>query len=244
MTKKIAQFRLKIIFSRNWAGIADYDYDYDFKKVRLRKRSMTDDNYSAKIHTYSALSGCYLPPDENLQDLVNQLSLNIIGWIPEAETPLKFMLSDLKKQGNDLSQMTLDYSRLFLGPFETLAPPFGSIYLNPSKKMIMDETTAEVADLYVKAGLDLNKDFHYPADHITAELEFMHYLYFQEQASMNKDDKEKADELQKLRSEFFNKHLGKWGSTFTGKVESSAQMDFYRQLALVTRMVLSKEAQK
>ena len=204
---------------------------------------MTDDNYSAKIYTYSALSGCYLPPDENLQNLVNQLSLNLMEWIPEAEKPLEFMLNNLKKQENGRSELTLDYSRLFLGPFETLVPPFGSVYLNPSKKMIMDETTAEVADLYVKAGLDLNEDFHYPADHIAAELEFMHYLYFQEQAAMNNDDKEKVDELQKLRSEFFNNHLGKWGPTFTRKVESNAQMDFYRQLAFVTRMVLSTEAQ-
>jgi TorA maturation chaperone TorD len=205
---------------------------------------MTDNNYSAKIYTYSALSGCYLPPDENLQNLVNQLRLNIMGWIPKAVKALDFMLNDLNKQENGLSQMTLDYSRLFLGPFETLAPPFGSIYLNPSRKMVMDETTTEAADLYVKAGLDLNEDFHYPADHITVELEFMHYLYFQEQAAMNKDNKEKADELRYLRLEFFRNHLGKWGTTFTGKVESSAQMDFYRQLALVTRMVLSKEAQK
>jgi len=204
---------------------------------------MTDNNYSAKIYTYSALSGCYLPPDENLQNLVNQLSLNLMEWIPEAEKPLEFMLNDLKKQENGRSELTLDYSRLFLGPFETLVPPFGSVYLNPSKKMIMDETTAEVVDLYVKAGLDINEDFHYPADHITAELEFMHYLYFQEQAAMNKDNKKKADELRSLRLEFFRNHLGKWGPAFARKVESNAQMDFYRQLAFVTRMVLSTEAQ-
>lgn len=203
---------------------------------------MSDSNNITKINAYSSLSGCYLPPDENLSGLLDQFRQNLGSWIPEAQKHLDSMTNKLHNLKNDLQELTLDYSRLFLGPFEVLAPPFGSVYLNQHKKMIMDETTAEVENMYSKAGLNVDDGFNNPADHIAAELEFMHYLYFQEQVALGSGNKNRADELKEHRSKFFKKHLGKWGPTFARKVEENAQMDFYRQLGLLTRLVLAAEA--
>ena len=196
----------------------------------------------SKINIYSALSGCYFPPDENLNVFLDQLEQNIGSWIPEAQKLVISMIAELQNQENGLTELILEYSRLFLGPFEVLAPPFGSVYLNPNKKMVMDETTNDVVDLYLRAGLDVDENFNNLPDHITAELEFMHYLYFQLHAALSEDKKDQADEFQKLKTDFFHNHLGKWGITFTDKVRENAQMDFYRRLGQVTRMVLSAEA--
>jgi putative dimethyl sulfoxide reductase chaperone len=205
---------------------------------------MSDSNNISKLNAYSALSGCYLPPDKNLGVLLDQFRENLGSWIPEAQKYLDSMTSELQNQENGLQELTLDYSRLFLGPFEVLAPPFGSVYLNQNKKMIMDETTGEVAEMYRNAGLEVDDSFNNPADHITAELEFMHYLYFQEHAAFGENNEKQAEKFQKIRREFFRKHLGKWGPTFAHKVQENAQMDFYRQLALVTRLVLATEAEE
>ena len=203
---------------------------------------MPDHKSLAMINTYSALSGCYLPPYENLAALVNQLEEHLESWVPQGRETLKSMIADLGKQSNGLAEMNLDYTRLFLGPFGTLAPPFGSVYLNPGKRMIMDETTEEAARMYHQAGLDLDLQFNNPADHITAELEFMHYVHHQEQAALNEGNKPKAHEFKTLRQDFFRKHIGKWGPTFCNKVEQAAQTDFYKGLGTLTRLVLAAEA--
>ncbi len=206
-----------------------------------RRTSMPDHDNLAIINTYSALSGCYLPPDENLAGLVSQLEENLGSWVPQGQEPLKSMIADLNGQSSGLTEMSLDYTRLFLGPFGVLAPPFGSVYLNAGKKMVMDETTEEVARMYLRAGLDVDRQFNNPADHITAELEFMHYLHYQEQAALNDSHDHKAHEFKSLRQEFFRKHIGKWGPTFAHKVEENAQLNFYRQLGLLTRLVLAAD---
>ncbi len=193
------------------------------------------------INTYSALSGCYLPPDENLAGLVNKLEENLGSWVPQGQEFLESMIADLNRQSSGLTEMILDYTRLFLGPFGVLAPPFGSVYLNPGKKMVMDETTEEAARMYQQAGLDVDRHFNNPADHITAELEFMHYLHHQEHAALNDKNDHKAHEFKSLRQEFFRKHIGKWGPVFAGKVEQAAQMDFYKGLGTLTRLVLAAE---
>ena len=194
---------------------------------------------SAKINVYSSLSGCYFLPDENLKYLTDQLLHSFSMWIPEAIEPVECMLNDLS---DDFMELKRDYSRLFLGPFEVLAPPCGSVYLNPGKKTLMDESTFQVEQIYRQAGLEAN-DSNNPADHITAELEFMHYLYYQEQSALNSGNEAQADLFKQYRQSFFNQHLGEWGFEFAGKVEQYAQKDFYRNLGLVTGIVLSAEAE-
>ncbi len=205
---------------------------------------MPDQDNIEIINIYSALSGCYFPPDENLAGLVIQLEENLRSWVPKAREPMASMTNYLKKQNSGLTEMIIDYSRLFLGPFGVLAPPFGSVYLNPGKKMIMDETTEEVAEMYRQAGLHMDEDFNNPADHITVELEFMHYLHHQEQAALNDSNNHKAHEFQTFRQKFFREHIGKWGPVFAAKVEQAAQTDFYKGLGSVTRLVLAAEAGK
>ena len=205
---------------------------------------MTDENNIARINTYSALSGCYFPPDENLGSYLDQLVTGLDSWVPEAREAVQSMKSELQTPENGLEDLNVDYSRLFLGPFGVLAPPFGSVYLNPAKKMVMDETTAQVEEIYLKAGLDVDADFNNPADHITVELEFMHYLHHQENTFLGENNNIKAEEFRELRSVFFRNHLGKWGQAFADKVIKNARTDFYRHLGSVTWLVLSAETRQ
>ncbi|MFN2356106.1 MAG: molecular chaperone, partial [Desulfopila sp.] len=69
--------------------------------------------------------------------------------------------------------LLVEYARLFVGPFELLAPPYGSVYLETGRRLMGDSTIA-VQHMYTNAGLTL--DVQEAPDHIALELEFMHYL--------------------------------------------------------------------
>ena len=64
-----------------------------------------------------------------------------------------------------------DFSRLFIGPFKLLAPPYGSIYLD-GNSCLMGASTMEVRQLYRNEGL--NPVIKEAPDHIAIELEFMY----------------------------------------------------------------------
>ncbi len=65
----------------------------------------------------------------------------------------------------------------FLFLFCMLAPPYGSVYLE-RERTVMGESTLDVVRRYRQEGLDISADFHDAPDHITAELEFVHFLIF------------------------------------------------------------------
>jgi putative dimethyl sulfoxide reductase chaperone len=72
-----------------------------------------------------------------------------------------------------LEALPVDYTRLFIGPFSPLAPPYESVYRGGE---VMGASTAAVMGLYRMAGFDLSGDFHEAPDHIAAELEFVYVL--------------------------------------------------------------------
>ena len=70
-------------------------------------------------------------------------------------------------------ELILDYSALFVGPFQLQAPPYGSVYLDLAKT-VNGESTAAVTEIYRSFGLDVDDSMKEPADHIAIELEFLH----------------------------------------------------------------------
>lgn len=193
----------------------------------------TDDLLScekARGETYRLLSECYLLPDENQ---------------PEKLIRLKKLLADVceevvdytPKEGEEepIDLLKIDYSRLFVGPYKLLAPPYGSVYLE-GEGTLMGNSTLDVRNRYREAGLDIS-EFHKEApDHISAELEFMYYLIFKEVESIGKADLEDAGDYLERQKRFLGDHLGAWVSEFADRVEENAETEFYKVLARCTKL--------
>jgi len=145
------------------------------------------------------------------------------------------MLGELENRSRE--ELLREYSRLFLGPFQLEAPPFGSVYLEDEGRM-MGESTAEAQRIYRECGLDLSPDFTSPPDHVAAELEFLAYLGFQERTSQ-----EATWEMffREQRAWFLDRHIGRWFPRFAENVESNTEMGFYLELTRLTGMLLESE---
>ena len=137
-------------------------------------------------------------------------------------------------------EMLVDYTRLFLGPVDTLARPYGSVWLEGQQALMQDSTMA-VQQLYDEGGFEIDDDFRELPDHVAAELEFLYLLIFREAEAAQQEDHDKLAAVTALRGRFLSDHLGAWVGPFTAAVAKGAQTLFYRELAELTRRFVGAE---
>ncbi|MBC8505514.1 MAG: molecular chaperone TorD family protein [Anaerolineales bacterium] len=183
---------------------------------------------SVRLEIYQLLAGCYSIPDRTT--LTKKASL--IAALKKSKIQFEFE-SKLTTFETSPEDLLVDYSRLFVGPYKLLAPPYGSIYLDGQRQLFGD-STVDVQSRYESAGLQFSKDFREAPDHIAAELEFLYFLIFLEVEALEKENWEAVLESLKFQESFLNDHLGAWISRFASDVEENAQTEFYKNLAIIT----------
>jgi len=142
--------------------------------------------------------------------------------------------------GQDLQELLIDYTRLFLGPVDAPARPYGSIWLGTESEL-MQESTMAVLDLYREGGFDVADDFRDLPDHVAAELEFLYLLLFRSAQAAALGDPGARDAASALRMRFMHEHLGAWIGPFARAVRSGAETDYYRALADLTEAFVRRE---
>ncbi len=131
----------------------------------------------------------------------------------------------------DRETLSLAYARLFLGPFEILASPYESFYLEPDQRL-MGPVSASVARMYAQAGLGPGKGPREAPDHVALEWEFMYYLTHQHVTTGE-------EAWSKWRRCFLSSHLDTWMPALSAAISKTGEHPFYDALsALLT--VLSK----
>ena len=81
--------------------------------------------------SYRLLSQCYYLPDEKLIEALEQAE-GLDEWHRRIGGNTWTM--------GDLDSLKVDYTRLFLGPYLLLAPPYGSLYLENTRTVMGDST--------------------------------------------------------------------------------------------------------
>lgn len=192
-------------------------------------RDITRERFRAD--SYRFLSACFCFPQKELfsqEDIFKSLTHALGGVCPEAvafSSEMEKAFSEAKEE-----ELKVEYARLFVGPYELKAPPYGSIYLDGERK-VMGNSTMEVIKLYEEAGLVMDKDFKELPDHIAVELEFMYYLIYKEVEALEKLEKDKALALEETRNHFFNRFLSPWIPPFCEKIKEATDNQFYIGLA-------------
>lgn len=133
----------------------------------------------------------------------------------------------------DLQTLLVDYTRLFLGPIDPRARPYGSSWLGGGGAPLQD-STLDVAALYREGGFDLDEIAHELPDHVAVELEFLYLLAFREFEARRDGDLAGLAAALDLQRRFLVAHLGAWVAPFTAAVRQGAETAFYRELAGLT----------
>lgn len=180
---------------------------------------------------YRLLSACFYQPEKVvfLQECIFE---NLALLLKEVSPDASAFVSEMEKAFTISSEVDLnvDYAKLFVGPNELAAPPFGSVYLDGERK-VMGDSTMEVIKMYEDQGLSIDREFGNLPDHITVELEFMYYLIYKEIEAFDKSDIATALNFIEIQKLFLNRFLGQWIQPLCDKIREGAGGEFYRTLA-------------
>lgn len=195
---------------------------------------------AATADVYRLLSACFYQPEKMFleEDLFNQLQGALALCAPQTQE--QGTLLGVAFQEETLDALLLDYSRLFLGPFEILAKPYGSVYLD-GEKIVMGESTVNALSCYRQGGFSPADDFKEMPDHVAVELEFLYLLCFREAQALANQDSAVAAENNTMRRDFLQNHLGRWVSDFGDKVRAGASSNFYKVLGELLESFIQQE---
>ena len=141
----------------------------------------------------------------------------------------------------DLETLLVDYTRLFLGPIDTLASPYGSRWTH-APAQTEDNLPLAVLDLYSEGGFETDAEFVDLPDHVAVELEFLYLLNFNKNRAAQAGRFDEADATETLKQRFLAEHLGSWIAPFSMAVQAGAETAFYRELAALTERFVRMES--
>jgi TorA maturation chaperone TorD len=197
-------------------------------------------NTTTREDIYRLLAACYYSPTAALleENCCVSLADLLEGVVPDAAK----YASDAIAAGNEssLDALAVEHARLFIGPFQLVAPPYGSIYLD-DVKTVMGDSTARVAAFYHSCGLHLADDFHELPDHFAVELEFMSYLAFKQREAAAAGNKDEVARSVSLQREFLVRFLMPWLEPFTSAIVNDGEAPFYQAVARCTAAFINAD---
>jgi len=180
-----------------------------------------------RSRVYQLLKLAFAFPDEDLYDAVRDGSL--AAALGEACAALPYdvtgiVTSDLDVAPDAYADFESEYIRLFdVGAAGPPCPLYDGVYVGDRMKVMEDATR-----FYNFFGLRVSPQMRELPDHITAELEFLHYLTFREaearQAGLD------PSSLLRAERDFLARHLCKWVPRLQAKLVKQTTVPFYPAL--------------
>lgn len=177
---------------------------------------------------FKLIAACFYEPNRDLfveEQVCDNLKELLKGWASGAAKAAADM--HLSLTNTDQAQLSIDHSALFLGPFELIAAPYGSVHLEKNRQ-VMGDSTIGVLRSYQEAGLSV--EAKEPPDHIAIELEFMYYLCTKEAEAISDAQWEEVAKYRDLQRNFFQTYL-QWIPHFCDAIRQGTDNQFYTSLA-------------
>jgi len=123
-----------------------------------------------------------------------------------------------------------EHRRVFSNVIALDCPPYETLFGNDhvfGQSYVM----GDIAGFYSAFGLQLSPDIHERLDHLSVELEFMHYLAYKESYAILHDGAEKLKTVVEAEKKFVKEHIGRWVPLFSGMLKRKSDYGFYKILA-------------
>ncbi len=194
----------------------------------------------ARVDLCRFLAACYYEPSPEFAE--ERLFDSMLGAASRIHPDLEAHARRLGEAyaADDMQTLLIDYTRLFLGPVDPRARPYGSYWLS-GETTLMQPSSVDVLALYEQGGFEIDEEFRELPDHVAVELEFLYLLLFkqnQAKALGRLDDLAAAEQLQR---KFLAEHLGAWIGPLAAAVQAGAETAFYRELAALTERFVRME---
>ena len=143
----------------------------------------------------------------------------------------------LRDAGADDDELKIEFTRLFdVGGSSPPCALYGGLYSNARMK-----TMEELVRFYNFFGLSMSETPHELPDHITTQLEFLHFLTYQE-SNLAEDGADIAD-CRRAERDFIARHPGRWIPQLLAKLVEHKSMVFFQELTRLLDGFLTLERQ-
>ena len=206
-------------------------------------------NLLTRSAMYQILSSCFLYPEEK--------NLSILKS-PDFQEHVKDLMPCYEgiDDGVELKRSLKEVQALFRGTnIEVLQGVYQCIVGHTmSKECPLYETQYGAAHVYQQVhelgdiqgfykafGLDISDIEKERCDHISVEMEFMHYLLYKQAYALENHGDEKSQICVDAQKKFLKEHIGKWAPLFAVLFGRKAGEGFYFALSALTKEFLRLE---
>lgn len=143
-----------------------------------------------------------------------------------------------------ITRLGVDRTRLYRGLKRGYGPPppYESVY--QGSHTVMAGSALQVKRVYSDRGYRPPPIGNEPPDYVGIELDFLRFLCCEEAAAWRSRDKDKAQDYINTEYDFINNHVGSWVPRFCDEVLTHAREDFYRGIAMLTKIYVVLEAER
>jgi len=184
----------------------------------------------ARATAFNMFTALLCQPEEDLlktSDVFDTLERALDFVHPEASGRVGQMREAAKQ--SSVQDLLVEYARLFIGPFKTLAPPYSSLHLGHDT--LMSDKTIWVVKCYQKSGFAFDGRIQDVPDHVAIETEFLYCLIHNEIGALDSGDEDGARRLWLNQQEFLDGHYQKWVPAFCEQVVSETNNEYFRVLS-------------
>ena len=207
--------RSKLYLLVSWSML--YPEDEEFLDY-VQSGEFVEDGRSALENLTKALDGMGGERAQTKLAAISRHFDEIENWV--STECAKWQLSDLQDEHRRVfsNVITLDCP-----PYETL---FGNDHIFAQAHVMGD-----IAGFYKAFGVELSRDIHERMDHLSVELEFMHFIAYKESYARCHDGAEKTQIVVDAQKKFVKDHIGRWVPLFAKMLVKKADYGFYRYMA-------------
>ncbi|MEH7547605.1 TorD/DmsD family molecular chaperone [Neobacillus vireti] len=184
----------------------------------------------ARKNLYQILHTLFLEPtNENL--LLELARMRTFDELKEFHEGGR-ILASFFKQLTKIEKVQLEreeYRRLFIGPGTLVAPPWESYYRS-KERLLFEEWTLQIRELYHQFGVQFLRENYEPDDHLLLELEFMIFLI---ELSLQASEPEKIQELIASQILLHKEHLSIWIPEFCKRIMDHTNSRLYLGAAML-----------
>ncbi|GJL50961.1 MAG: hypothetical protein NPIRA01_21880 [Nitrospirales bacterium] len=207
--------RSKLYLLLSWSYL--YPEDDEFLEY-LQSGEFVEDGRAALENLNKSLEGKGGPEAKERLQAISQHLANIEEWVSSEGS--SWNLQDLRD----------DHRRVFSNVISLDCPPYETLFGN-DHVFGQSYTMGDIAGYYSAFGLQLSSDIHERIDHLSVELEFIHYLAYKESYALIHDGPEKLKMVVDAEKRFVKEHVGRWVPLFSGMLKRKADFGFYKALA-------------
>ncbi|MGQ3684807.1 MAG: TorD/DmsD family molecular chaperone [Candidatus Loosdrechtia sp.] len=207
------------------------------------------ENLLTRSTMYQLLSTCFLHPEEKNLSVFNSADFDDyqkkLGMCYEKEgvaVELQNCLGELVLQykGTALDVLKSDYLRIVGHTIAKECPLYETQY-GAAHVYQQTHELADIQGFYKAFGLEMSDVERERCDHISVELEFMHYLLYKQAYAAENHGEEKVQVCVDAQKKFLKEHVGKWVPLFTVLFAKKAGEGFFYALAALTKEFIRLE---